>query len=112
MKIVYMVAKRPDHTRHLRPAFLRPGDNCYGAIVYECELHKETPKGWKLRPTTANRKEPNFWSANDYHLFDSKVEAAKHVRRDLESARDQLKARLNLLEREIAACIAVEVTGR
>lgn len=108
MKIVYMVGKRSDHTRHLRPAFMRPGDSCYSAIVYECELHKETPKGWKLRPTTANRKEPSFWSACDYHLFESKADAAKHVRGELEAAREALRSRLKLLEKEIAVCQAVE----
>lgn len=108
MKIVYMVGKRPDHTRHVRPAFMRPGDSCYTAIVYECELHKETPKGWKLRPTTANRKEPYFWSASDYYLFESKAAAAEYVRGQLESARDVLMSRIQHLDHEIKACLMVE----
>lgn len=108
MKIVYMVGKRPDHTRHVRPAFMRPGDSCYTAIVYECELHKETPKGWKLRPTTANRDTPSFWSASDYHLFETKAAAAEYVRGQLESARDVLAARVKHLDNEIKACLMVE----
>lgn len=109
MKIVFLVGKHPDHTSGLRTAFFRPGDSRYSAIVSECELHKETAKGWKLRPTLSIRKEPVFWSSSDYHMFDTKEAAAEHVRRDLEKARDVLQARINHINQEIAVCTAIEL---
>lgn len=109
MNIVYLVGKRPDHTRHIRPAFARPGDSAYSAIVYECEFIKETPKGWKLRVIGSNRNDPSFWSAADYHCFGTKEAAAEHVRGALEKARDVLQARINHINNEIAVCTAIEV---
>lgn len=42
------------------------------------ELHKTTPKGWRLQTPTMHSK-PFFYSADKYVLFDTMAEAAEYV---------------------------------
>lgn len=110
MKTVFLLSKRVEYTGVVISPVLATaeGDRSpWGLIITECELVKETPKGWKVIPQGC--RDPRFVSASDSDLFSTAAEAAEVLREKLEAAKVVAQRHVADLDRAIGECTAIEV---